>query len=242
MVTCDATSANLNSCDNRKVANPSASLENTAKLNNKTSKYPQSSQECADVCKKTNGCKAWSYKKDSCQLADEAKFNEVSGYQSGPAELRLVKPDCTKTSADYRCKSSIDATENIGSPLVKLSWTECRSMCDGDTACKGFMWSDEDGMCQKKKSIGYRTGKAITGPRSSGTSTGTSTSTTTSPPSTTTTTTTAPLVTTAPSSEWLYQKSPLGLPWWGVVVALVIILFAFCGCMMMMVSMRGGGD
>jgi hypothetical protein len=95
-------------------------------------------------------------------------------------------------------------------------------MCNEDGACVAWTLNSSN-ECQKKKEAKYFYQKGyVSGPRS------------TSSSPITTTTTTKPGETEKPgetATPWWSQKSPIGgVPWWGVLLAIGVILLLMSSC------------
>ena len=142
----------------------------------------------------------------------------------------------------------IDAQFNMGEPVFKSSWGECRTYCNVDKDCKAFSFNP-NGNCQKKTKLEYRTQTGfVSGPKSTPPGADTnqvadsSSSSSETTPTTTPTPTPAP-ATTAPVEEkktdWWMDKSPLGVEWWIVILVAILLLGFSCVGMVMMMSMSG---
>jgi hypothetical protein len=204
-------------------------------------------RECMAACDVDKNCKGWTYNPSSKMCAKKKKLEVTyqKGLLSGPVEGGVeVKPyDCSEKSLaefKYKCDHTIHDKHNLGPPTFKTTWSECRSGCNGDAECKAYTYT-ASGMCQKKKLNEYVEAKGsnqIAGPRS-GPLAGEivpsdTTATTTDKP--TDKPTDAPATTQAPTEDFLTKKSPLGVPWW-VVLVVILVLVIGCGGLMMVLVM-----
>lgn len=213
---------------------------------------------CADLCAADPKCKAYTYNpsKKQCTKKSARQFVYQAGMQSGPVINPRVwwLPPCTgdaQTKGLYKCNASIASSANVDAPVFKNNWSACQAMCTSDTRCKGWTWNPS-GMCQKKSdatmfyNLFYLSGARKSGGTndSSGSDTTTGASSGTSAESTASTPTSAPAATPAPTSppqtEWWRQLSPLGVEWWVVIAAgLVLLLMLGAVGMMAMMTMSG---
>lgn len=252
----------MSSCDQAGFGADALYCENRTVPSNYTIGAPApaaSWKACAQLCSADPKCKAYTYtpSKKQCAKKSSRQFIYQPGLQSGPVLSPRVwwMPPCTaaaQTAELYKCNASIPSTANIGTPVFKSTWNACQAMCTSDAKCKGWTWNPK-GMCQKKNDAtmaynlfylsGARTSGSTSGSGSSGESGGGSSGTSTDS-SASKTPTPAPAETPAPTSppatDWWRAVSPLGVEWWVVLVAgLVLLLLVGAVGMMAMMSMSG---
>lgn len=243
MSTCKAFAQGENYCKDRGISS-TYNLEKNPVVTNDW-------KACMASCTATKDCKAWTFNTANKQCAKKKKgysFTYQLGQLSGPVEggIESAKVDCSdKAIADngYKCDTTILDTHNLGAATFKTSWSECRSGCNGDTACKAYTYTDK-GICQKKKEKEYAPGIApgvIAGPRS-GPLAGipipgdTASSPTTTAKAEEETVTQTPTPTQPPTEDFFMKKSPFGVAWWIVFAVGLLVLVGSCG-MVMVVAM-----
>lgn len=181
-------------------------------------------------------------------------YNGTPSSGTTPPTAQDVSPtNCSPSSAgEYLCNKTLPSLYNLGAATVKANWMDCRTSCDSNTKCKGWVYK-ENKTCQLKNRA-YNSdyqyqAKYMAGPRSgvkvpvsgtggSGTTGGSGAGALTAggiiTPETTAPGTTAvpavPAITVAPST-----KGPLGLEWWmwGAIAGVLLLAMGGGGMMMM---------